>query len=77
MYVQRRLLFGGSKDGDDAHVGTFSSVSVKAALGKISQNKSVSSGFECTQSLVPGTYSTLQSSTRFSISIKCHDVAFK
>lgn len=28
MCLQRWLLFGGSKDSDDAHVGTFSTVSV-------------------------------------------------
>lgn len=42
MSVQRWLLFGGFKDGDDVHVGTFSAVSFKAALSKISQNKLVS-----------------------------------
>lgn len=54
MCLQRWLLFGGCKDSDDAHVGTFSTVSVKTALGEISQNKLVSSGLNAYKAQAPG-----------------------
>lgn len=54
MCVQRWFFFGPFKDCDDAHVGTFSTVSVKTALGKIIQNKSVSSGLNVHKAQTPG-----------------------
>lgn len=54
MCAQRWLLFGCFKDSDDAHMGTFGSISVKRALDKISQNKSVSSGLNVDKAQLPG-----------------------